>query len=173
MDKLIEIDVNKLTPYQNNAKIHSKDQVEMIANSIRDFGFSNPVIVDENHMILAGHGRVMAAQKLGMKKVPCRVIEGLTEDQKKAYILADNKLFELGGWDRELLNTEMETLDLDLSDYGFDTFETIGDDEEFETEPKQISDGSEIDLDSFADDEFDYECPYCHFMFNEKGDEDE
>lgn len=60
MDKLIEIDVNELTPYQNNAKIHSKEQVEMIANSIRDFGFSNPVIVDENNMILAGHGRVMA-----------------------------------------------------------------------------------------------------------------
>lgn len=114
------IDINALTPYENNARTHSPDQLEMIGNSIREFGFINPVIIDENNMILVGHGRVMAAKNIGIKQVPFRRVTNLTEDQKKAYIIADNKLSDLGGWDDELLLAELESIELDMSQFGFD-----------------------------------------------------
>ena len=114
------IDINALTPYENNARTHSPDQLEMIGNSIKEFGFINPVIIDENNMILVGHGRVMAAKNIGIKQVPFRRVTNLTEDQKKAYIIADNKLSDLGGWDDELLLAELESIELDMSQFGFE-----------------------------------------------------
>ena len=118
--------VDKLIPYVNNAKIHSEDQVLRIASSIREFGFLNPVLVDKDYNIIAGHGRVMAAKKLEMETVPCLFVEGLTEAQRKAYILADNKLGELADWDMELLKSELETLqemDFDIDLTGFEMTE--------------------------------------------------
>ena len=115
-DKICEVAVCELRPYDNNAKVHSDEQVDMICNSIKEFGFISPCLIDKDNRIIAGHGRVMAAKKLGLKKVPCVYIEGLTEEQYKAYIIADNRLTELGGWDEELLNAELEA----LSEEGFD-----------------------------------------------------
>ena len=112
-----------LIPYANNARTHSEEQIEKICRSIEEFGFINPVLIDEKQMIVAGHGRVMAAKKLGMDKVPCLRITGLTETQIRAYILADNKLAEDAGWDDEILKVELDELidlDFDITIAGFD-----------------------------------------------------
>ena len=118
-----EVTLTKLIPYVNNAKIHSDDQVTKLASSIREFGFLNPVLIDRDFNIIAGHGRVMAAKKLEMDSVPCVFVEGLTEAQRKAYILADNRLGELAEWDMTLVNMELEALDdmdFDVSLTGFE-----------------------------------------------------
>ena len=124
-----EVTLSKLIPYVNNAKIHGEEQIAKIAGSIREFGFLNPVLIDKDFNIIAGHGRVMAAKKLGMETVPALFIEGLTEAQRKAYILADNKLAELGTWDMEIAAGEFEELrelNFDLSLTGF-AFPDLGD----------------------------------------------
>lgn len=118
-----EVTLTKLVPYVNNAKIHNEEQVTMIASSIREFGFLSPVLIDRDFNIIAGHGRVMAAKKLNMESVPCVFVEGLTEAQRKAYILTDNRLGELADWDMDLVNMELESLDdmdFDVSLTGFE-----------------------------------------------------
>ena len=118
-----KVEIEKLIPYINNAKVHSDDQVTRIASSIREFGFVNPVLIDKDFNIIAGHGRVMAAKKLDMTEVPCLFVEGLSEAQRKAYILADNRLGELADWDMELVNSELELLqelDFDIDLTGFE-----------------------------------------------------
>lgn len=114
--------IKDLIPYCNNSRTHSDEQVQQIASSIKEFGFTNPVLIDEQGGIIAGHGRVMAAKKLGLAEVPCIVLDGLSEAQKKAYIIADNKLALNAGWDDELLKIELEQLkelDFDLGLIGF------------------------------------------------------
>jgi ParB family chromosome partitioning protein len=114
-----------LIGYKNNAKLHDQAQVDKIASSIREFGFNNPVLVDGEKPpgIIAGHGRVLAAKKLGLAEVPCIRLSHLTEAQRRAYILADNRLAELGGgWDSEMLKLELADLgelDVDLEGIGF------------------------------------------------------
>jgi DNA modification methylase len=125
-----EVTLEKLVPYVNNAKIHSEEQVTMIASSIREFGFLSPVLIDRDFNIIAGHGRVMAAKKLEMESVPCVFVEGLTEAQRKAYILADNRLGELADWDMDLVLSELqdlEDMDFDISLTRFDMPEDIED----------------------------------------------
>ena len=121
--EVIKIPINDLIPYENNARTHSEEQIEKIINSINEFGFINPVIIDENNMILVGHGRITAGKRAGLKEAPCIRVGNLTEDQKKAYILADNKLSDLGGWDLDILNEELENIELDMSLFGFDDFD--------------------------------------------------
>lgn len=115
-----EVARSVLVPYARNAKIHSDEQVQMIANSIREFGFISPCLIDRDYNIIAGHGRVMAAEFLGLETVPCVFVEGLTEDQRRAYILTDNRLTELGGWDYELRDMELENIDIDMTAFGFE-----------------------------------------------------
>ncbi len=110
------VPVSDLIPYANNARTHSEAQVALIAGSIREFGFNNPVLVDGEHGIIAGHGRVLAAQMLSFKTIPVIELTHLSEAQKRAYILADNRLAEQAGWDRELLGLELA----DLSELGID-----------------------------------------------------
>lgn len=110
------VSVSKLKPYKRNARTHSPAQVDQIAASIREFGFTNPVLIDATGNIIAGHGRVMAAKQMGLKEVPCLEVSWLTEDQKRAYVLADNQLALNAGWDWDTVR--MELADLDLS--GFD-----------------------------------------------------
>ena len=122
--KLVPID--KLVPYVNNARTHSAEQINKLRSSLREFGFINPVIIDGNYGIIAGHGRVMAAKEEGIKEVPCVLVDYLTEAQKKAYILADNRFALDAGWDEELLKLEIESLqgaDFDVSLTGFDQTE--------------------------------------------------
>lgn len=119
-------DVSELIPYVRNARTHSEAQVSQIAASIREFGFLSPILVAEDNTILAGHGRLAAALKLGLKKVPCVKENHLTETQKRAYIIADNKLSLNAGWDSELLAVELSELegaDFNLDLLGFDEAE--------------------------------------------------
>lgn len=122
---MIEIkykDINDLIPYVNNTRTHSEEQINQIASSIKEFGFTNPVLIDKNDGLIAGHGRVMGAKKLGLKEVPTIMLDNLTEAQKKAYIIADNKIALNAGWDEELLKIELQALqemDFDLNLTGF------------------------------------------------------
>lgn len=110
------IPVADLVPYARNARTHSPAQVAQLAASIREFGWTNPVLIDEAGGIIAGHGRVLAAREMGMQAVPCLRLTGLTEAQKRAYVIADNKLALNAGWDEALLEAEIEA----LADMGFD-----------------------------------------------------
>lgn len=110
-----------LRPYRNNARTHTESQVRQIARSIREFGWTNPILIDAEGTILAGHGRVMAARELGIHTVPCLRLDHLTDEQRRAYVLADNQLASKAGWDEELLRLEL----MDLRDVGFD-LDTIG-----------------------------------------------
>lgn len=119
--ELVELD--KLVPYVNNARTHSPEQINKLRASLREFGFINPVIIDKDYGIIAGHGRVIAAREEGIEKIPCVFADHLTEAQKKAYILADNRMALDAGWDEELLRVEIEALQaeaFDVSLTGFD-----------------------------------------------------
>ena len=108
--KLQEVAVSKLRPYEQNAKIHGPEQIEKLKRSIQEFGFLTPCLIDKDYNLIAGHGRVMAAQELGIENVPCVFINDLSETQRRAYILADNRLGELGEWDMDLVNAELDEL---------------------------------------------------------------
>lgn len=118
--------IKELKPYKKNAKKHNKEQVEQIANSIKEFGFTQPVIIDKNNSVVAGHGRILGAKKVGLKQVPTVCLEELTEEQIKAYRLVDNKLNE-SEWDYSLLDEELENLeeDINMDLFGFDLAEEI------------------------------------------------
>ena len=124
---MTQIKISALRPYPKNARTHSPKQIRQIAKSIKSFGFTNPVLIDKDNCILAGHGRVEAAKLAGLTEVPAVVISHLTPAQKKAYILADNRLAELSGWDKNILKVELEELqsiedgDFDLTLTGFET----------------------------------------------------
>jgi ParB-like chromosome segregation protein Spo0J len=107
-----------LIPYARNARTHSDAQVAQIAGSIREFGFTNPVLIDTEGGIIAGHGRVLAARQLGMEAVPCIVLSHLNDVQRRAYIIADNRLAENAGWDDAMLGLELSALNLDDYDLG-------------------------------------------------------
>lgn len=116
-----------LRPYERNARVHDDEQVELIAKSIEEFGFLNPVLIDKEYNVIAGHGRILAAKSLGMESVPALFVEGLTEEQKRAYIIADNRLTELGGWDMDIISDEVSALELagfDTSLFSFDLEDT-------------------------------------------------
>lgn len=115
------IDPDKLVPYENNSKLHPEEQVEHIANSIREFGFRQPIVVDADNVVVIGHGRLLAAKKLGLETVPVVRADDLSEAQVKALRLADNKTNE-SGWDFTALEADLDelALDFDMSDFGFD-----------------------------------------------------
>lgn len=126
MRRYENVPINELKPYKNNARTHNEKQIEKIANSIEAFGFINPVLIDSEYGIIAGHGRVKGAERLGMTEVPCLFVEDLTEEQKRAYIIADNKLALDAGWDYELLQLELDdlnNLDFDFTLTGFEDLE--------------------------------------------------
>jgi len=134
--------IELLKPYENNPRVHSDKQVDQIISSIQEFGFTNPVLIDQQDRIIAGHGRVLAAKKMGLASVPCILLEGLTQEQLRAYVIADNRLAENASWDMDLLTSEiiaLEELDIDLSLLGFDDAELkalMGTDEIEVFEPK-------------------------------------
>ena len=159
------IAVDLLIPYARNSRTHSDEQVAQIAASIREFGFTNPVLIDGQDGIIAGHGRVLGARKLGLDSVPCVRLDHLTETQKRAYIIADNKLALNAGWDEEMLALEFEELrgdDFDLSLTGFaeDDLSRLINGVNFEpgTEAEQGK------LDELAPQIV--ECPHCGESFN-------
>ncbi len=154
------VDINKLIPYVNNARTHSTEQITKLRSSLREFGFINPVIIDRDFNVIAGHGRILAAKEEDIKEVPCVFADHLTDAQKKAYILADNRMAMDAGWNEELLRIEIESLqgmDFDVSLTGFDE--------------NEISDLFGNDTESNAkDDDFDLTAALEKAAFVERGD---
>lgn len=154
---LVEID--KLIPYINNARTHSKEQINKLRSSLREFGFINPVIIGRDYGIIAGHGRVMAAREEGIGAVPCVFVDHLTEAQKKAYIIADNRMALDAGWDEEILKVEIEALQAEAFDISLTGF---GEDE--------IADLFGKDEGDVEDDDYDLTAALEKAAFVEKGD---
>jgi ParB-like chromosome segregation protein Spo0J len=168
--ELKQVDVNSLKAYPENARTHSDKQVAQIADSIKEFGFCAPCLVDEKGVLIAGHGRVMAAQTLGLKTVPTISIEHLTPAQVKAYRLADNQLALNAGWDFDLVGLELNELNEDsfnIKLLGFDEREVLafldplGSDENYDSDG--VREMNEADFNKF-----DHICPRCKFEFDEK-----
>ena len=153
------ISIDKLVPYVNNARTHSAEQILKLRSSLREFGFVNPIIIDREFNVIAGHGRLMAAKEEGISEVPCVFADFLTDAQKKAYILADNRMAMDAGWDEELLKIEME----ELQNLGYDLGYT-GFDE------KELADLFGIDDKEVKDDEFDLTAALEKASFVERGD---
>lgn len=128
-----EVNINELTPYSNNPR-NNDAAVDAVAASIKEFGFKVPIIIDKDNVIVAGHTRLKAAQKIGLEKVPCIKADDLTPEQLKAFRLADNKVGELATWDFDKLEEELAEIDLDMSAFGF-----IEEDDESDTERKDLS----------------------------------
>lgn len=111
-----------LIPYANNSRTHSDEQINQVASSIKEFGFTSPILIDEDNGVIAGHGRLMASKKLNLDEVPCIILNGLTEAQKKAYVIADNQIALNSGWNLDTLKLELESIDelgLDMTITGF------------------------------------------------------
>lgn len=142
--ELQSVEIEKLKPYEKNAKIHNQNQLEKLQESIKEFGFLTPCLVDRNFNLIAGHGRVEAAKGLGLKEVPCVFVENITETQRKAYILADNRLGELAEWDMDLVEDELK----DLYQEGF-KIDLTG--FELNIDLKGFDDAPEEELDEFED----------------------
>lgn len=156
--QIIEKSITEITPYEKNPR-KNDEAVEYVANSIKEFGFKVPIVIDKNGVIVAGHTRYKAAQELGLEKLPCVIADDLTEEQVKAFRLSDNKVGELAKWDFDLLNTELKNItDLNMEQFGFSDIDIIDFDEsalenlftdapEKEKEPKMIK------------------CPHCGEVF--------
>ena len=154
MIEIVSKDINELIPYEKNPRKISDEAVNSVAESIQEFGFKNPILIDKNNVIVAGHTRRLASLKLGLERVPCVVVDDLTPQQIKALRLADNKTNELAGWDFRELDEELgDLLDMDMGRFGFSVNDIdISDDmfadaEQTEKEPKMIK------------------CPHCGEVF--------
>ena len=156
-DKVERRNINALIPYARNARTHSPEQVDQIAASIREWGWTVPVLIDEQGGLIAGHGRVMAAKKLGLAEVPVMVAAGWSEGQKRAYVLADNKLAENAGWDRDMLKVELGdlgALDFDISLTGFgegEIADLLAEKTAGLTDPDDVPDAPEIPVSCLGD----------------------
>tara|TARA_B110000483_G_C18162267_1_gene529788 strand:+ start:47 stop:565 length:519 start_codon:yes stop_codon:yes gene_type:complete len=166
--KIEQLKTTDLIPYVGNTRTHDEKQVAQVASSIKEFGFTNPILVDGENGIIAGHGRLLAAQKLGMESVPCLRIDHLTDAQRRAYVIADNKLALNAGWDEDALAVEIERLNED----GFD-LDLLGfSDEEMEFDAQDFEAGTEDDQGKL--DELDpkfVKCPSCQHVFDSRNHE--
>ena len=157
------VPITEIKPYRRNAELHPQEQIEQIKNSMQEFGNIDPIGVWHNE-IVEGHGRYEALKQMGVKEIPIIRLDDLTDEQRKAYALAHNKLTMNSDFDLALLDTELaeiETIDMTL----------LGFDEPEQTEQK-INVGGELNTDSFSDDKFECTCPKCGFKFNPRGNED-
>ena len=156
-----QIPLKKLTPYARNSRVHSEIQVGQLASSIKEFGFTNPVLIDDGNDIIAGHGRVLAATKLGLDEVPCIRLSHLTEYQRRAYVIADNQLALNATWNFDMLSVEIDELNdgkYDISKIGFSTTELA----------EIIGSPNEIDVnedEKLISDKKSCICPKCNWEF--------
>lgn len=148
--------IDELKPYENNSRTHSKAQIEKIAKSLKEFGWMSPVVVDENYTIIAGHGRVLGAKEAGITEVPCLIVDDLTKEQKRAYVIADNKLSDESGWDLEMLRKEIN--ELSSKEYNIDL--TGFDDSELDFGEDLAPSSFEVFSDNFITTN---KCPKCGF----------
>ena len=158
--EIIKIKIEDLKPYEKNAKIHTREQIEQIKNSIKQFGMNDPVAVwGENNLIIEGHGRLQALKELNYDEIECIRLDHLTDEERKAYTLAHNKLTMNTDFDFDLLNFELEDIEnIDMADFGFIKMEDINLDDFFEEkeEKEKIEEPKEI------------QCPHCKMWFTEE-----
>ena len=165
--EIVYVPVSQIIPYEGNAKIHPDEQVGYIANSIKEFGFKQPLVIDTNNFVVVGHGRLLAAKQLGMTEVPCIIADDLTPNQIKAYRPSDNKTNE-SEWDLDILVIELgDIYEYNMVDFGF----YLGESDENITDNMDSDNGkkynnTEIDKNNFNDDRFEHECPKCGFKYN-------
>lgn len=162
--KIEMVPIDELVPYENNAKLHPSEQIDQIAESIEEFNFADPIAAwhGENGeaVIIEGHGRLLAARKLGIEELPVIYLDYLTDEQRRAYTLVHNKLTMNSDFDFEILQSELDSIfDIDMSDFGFDV--------EIPELTNMNNTSEEIDVENFNDDKFEHECPRCGFRFNE------
>jgi site-specific DNA-methyltransferase (adenine-specific) len=153
--EIIYKNIDELIPYENNPRLND-EAVEYVKNSIKEFGFKVPIVIDKDNVIIAGHTRIKASKELGIKDIPCIIADDLTEEQVKAFRLANNKVSEVAGWDFDLLNLELDDiLDIDMTEFGFLKEEELNIDDFFEEKegPEKESEEETII------------CPYCHKEF--------
>ena len=165
-DKVQQWAIERLTPYARNARTHSDAQVAQLAASIREWGWTTPILVSPDGGVIAGHGRLLAARQLGMVNVPVIVAEGWSEAKTRAYVLADNQLALQAGWDSELLALELGELgelgfDLDLTGFGEGEIAALTP----SVQPEQESSAKEIDADGFL---LGHRCPRCGMEFDDE-----
>lgn len=154
--QIINMPVSALKEYENNPRLND-EAVEYVARSIESFGFKNPIIIDPENVIIAGHTRLKAAKFLEMDEVPCIVADDLTEDQVKAFRLADNKVAEMAKWDLAALNVELDAIEMDMGEFGFIELADLDIDSFFEdAEPKEEAEPEE---------EKEIQCPHCKMYF--------
>jgi len=155
--EIVYKNIDDLLPYINNARTHDEMQINQIASSIKEFGFNSPIAIDNDNVILCGHGRLLGAKKLGLKEVPTVCLSHLTPQEKKAYILADNKIALNSGWDFDLLKLEFEDLksvdfDLELTGFNSEEIENILNSEDEDSEDEETSDDLDLNfLDGFSE----------------------
>lgn len=154
--------INELKRNENNARTHSTEQIEQIANSINEFGWTNPILIDEHDIVIAGHGRLEAAIKLGIEDVPCIILSGLSETQKRAYLIADNQLALNAGWDLNILQAEIDALKLDNFDIDLLGFSN--------SEIDKIFKSNEVDFPNefleCGETALNHKCPKCGFEYD-------
>jgi hypothetical protein len=187
--KIEQRNVSDLIPYAANSRTHSNTQVAQIAASITEFGWTNPILIDEQNNVIAGHGRILAAKKLNFDAVPCIVLGSLTSDQKKALVIADNKITDNAGWDTKTLIAELESLaDFDFTNFGFSTDEldallneiytpeytpTFTNSGVTENQLSRAADGMASQIDGLQSDKAnratEVMCPYCAETFQYSG----
>lgn len=156
------ININDIKSYEKNPR-KNDTAIPYVMNSIKTFGFKNPIILDKDNVIICGHTRLESAKRLKIKEIPCIYADDLTEEQVKAFRLADNKVGEFADWDYSLLEEELLGIEnLDILDFGFQSF-----DEENERKDN-ITQNIEIDLSKYSDEKFEHICPKCGFRFGDK-----
>jgi ParB-like chromosome segregation protein Spo0J len=155
--KIEYVNTSELKTYAGNAKIHTAEQIEQIKKSITEYGFNDPIAVWKNNEVIEGHGRLIAALELNIDKVPVIRLDEMTDDQRRAYMLVHNQLTLDTGFDYDMLVMEIESLNMDLDEFGFKI------EPDFE-EP--AFENTEYAPEEFDDEKFEYECPECGFRFN-------
>lgn len=159
--EIVNKKIKDLKPYENNPRFND-EAVQYVANSIKEFGFKVPMVIDKDNVIVAGHTRYKAALELGLKEVPCIVADDLTDEQIKAFRLADNKVSEQASWNYDLLDEELQNIfNINMSDFDFLKLD------ENENITNNITESIEIDLSKYDDDNFQHTCPKCGFKFED------
>ena len=152
--EIVKVSIDKLIPYENNPRIND-GAVEYVANSIKEFGFKVPIVIDKDYVIIAGHTRYKASKKLGLKEVPCIIADDLNTEQIKAFRLVDNKVSEQANWDYTILGTELENIEnLSMEDFGFLKEEDINFDDFFEAKQEETNKEEEFKSNTII-------CPHC------------
>lgn len=154
--KIVYVRIEDLKPYEKNPRRIPEKAIKAVANSIKEFGWKSPVVIDKDNVIVAGHTRYKAALLLGLSEIPCLIADDLTPEKIKQFRLADNKTSELSSWDLELLDFELQDFKFEMTKFGFEAKKEIS---------NQQNKNEEIDIEDFDDNKFEHKCPKCGFKF--------